>query len=78
MGALKGQIVDGRNRQLYDLFQVFAPFGVSKKIVYFDLSNAGANILEKTFEVARHLEDNAKGETVSGIHAWSAANSSPC
>ncbi len=69
MGALKGQIIDGRNRQLYDLFQVFAPYGVTKKTVYFDLANASTNILEKTFEVARHLEDNAKGETVSGIHA---------
>jgi hypothetical protein len=69
MGALKGQIVDGRSRVLYDLFQVFAPFGVSKKIVYFNLDDPDTDVAEKTFEVARHMEDNAKGETVSGIHA---------
>lgn len=69
MGALKGQIVDGRGRLLYDLFQVFAPFGATKKTVYFDLDDPDTNVLEKTFEVARHMEDNAKGETVSGQHA---------
>lgn len=67
MGALKGLIVDGRNRVLYDLHQVF---GREKKTVYFDLSDNTTKVREKTYEVARHIEDSLKGEVTNGnIHA---------
>lgn len=66
MSAMKGQIVDGAMRVLYDLYQVF---GVQKKTVYFDLANPNANIVAKTAEVARHMEMTAQGETMNGVRS---------
>lgn len=66
MGALKGLIVDGKNRTLYDLYQVF---GITKKAVHFNLGADGTDVREKTFEVARHMEESLKGEMMTGIHA---------
>lgn len=66
MGALKGLIVDGKNKTVYNLHEVF---GRTKKTVFFDLSNAEADIRAKTFEVARHMEDNLHGEVMNGVHA---------
>lgn len=39
--SLKGVIADGKGTELYNLFTAF---GLTKKIVYFDLSNASADI----------------------------------
>ena len=66
MGALKGLIVDGKNKTLYDLYQVF---GITKKTVSFGLSDDTTNVLDKTFEVARHMEENLRGEIMNGVRA---------
>lgn len=66
MTALKGEIKDGRGDVLYNLYTVF---GVQKKTVDFDLDDNATDVKQKTYEVARHMELNAKGEVVDGVEA---------
>lgn len=66
MGALKGRIFDGRNRELYNLFSVF---GITEKVVYFDLANVASKIGEKCEEVIAHVEENLLGDVMNGVHA---------
>lgn len=66
MGALKGVIKDGENNTLYDLYDVF---GITKKSVDFALDNAATDVRAKCYEVKRHIEDNLKGEVMSGVEA---------
>lgn len=62
MGALKGEIRDGRFNVLYDLFQVF---DVQKKVVYFDLADAESDIHARCEELADHMEQRLRGETMT-------------
>lgn len=64
MGALKLEIKDGAGTTLYDLAETF---GIQKKVVHFDLSNANASIAQKCEEVRDHIQTNLKGETMSGV-----------
>lgn len=64
--ALKGYLMDADGSIMEDYF---AAFGVTEKVVHFDLSNAATDVREKCMEVVRHLEDNAMGEVISGVHA---------
>lgn len=66
LGALKGVILDGKGETLHDLFNVF---DITKKQVNFALGTADTDVLKKTREVARHIEEKAMGEVVGGIHA---------
>ncbi len=66
MQALKGKLIDGKNKTLHDLHAVF---GIEKVTVYFDLANEDINVKEKTKEVARLIETNLRGETYTGVHA---------
>ncbi len=63
MGALKGIIVGGSGRTLYNLY---TQFGITPKEVDFTLGTAGTNVMDKCYEVAGHMEDNLKGEVMNG------------
>ena len=64
LGALKGLVKDGKGRTLIDLF---AKFEVTKKVVYFDLDNASASMVDKCDELLAYYADNIRGETMSGV-----------
>jgi hypothetical protein len=64
MGALKGVILDADGSTLYDLY---SEFGIAGKTVSFALANAATEVLLKVLEVKRHIEDNLKGEFMTGI-----------
>ncbi|RXF72117.1 major capsid protein [Hansschlegelia zhihuaiae] len=66
MGALKGLIKDGAGRTLYDLF---ATFDITKKVVDFALNNTATDVNAKCEEVLAHVQDNLLGETSSGVEA---------
>lgn len=66
MGALKGQIVDGDGTVLHDLYE---RFGITKKVIYLDLDNATSNVNERCMDAHRWIEENLKGEVMSGVHA---------
>lgn len=66
MGALKGIILDSDASTLYNLY---TEFDIVQKVVDFDLSTASpvTRVIDKCREIARHIEDNLKGEVYSGI-----------
>jgi hypothetical protein len=70
MGALKGVILDADGSTLYDLY---AEFGITAKTVSFALGNAGTEVLLKVLEVKRYIEDNLKGEFMTGINCLCSA-----
>jgi hypothetical protein len=65
MGALKGVILDADGSTLYNLY---TEFGVTAKVVNFALTTAGTEVLLKVLEVKRHVEDNLRGEFMTGIY----------
>jgi len=64
MGALKGVILDSDGSTLYDLY---SEFGITAKSVNFALTTNTTEVLTKVLEVKRHIEDNLRGEFMSGI-----------
>jgi hypothetical protein len=65
MGALKGVILDADGSTLYDLY---SEFGITAKTVNFALTTASTEVLLKILEVKRHIEDNLRGEFMTGIY----------
>lgn len=65
MGALKGVILDADGSVIYDLYDEFE---ITPATVNFELGNANTQVKKKCAEVLRHLEDNLKGEYMTGIH----------
>ena len=66
MGALKGIILDADGSTLYNLY---TEFDITPKTVDFALDDPDTIVREKCFEVLRYLEDNLKGEVMSGVRA---------
>ena len=64
MGALKGVILDADGSTLFNLYTEFA---ITPKTVGFALTTASTEVLLKVLEVKRHIEDNLKGEFMTGI-----------
>jgi len=64
MGALKGVILDADGSTLYDLY---SEFGITAKSVNFALTTSTTDVLAKVLEVKRHIEDNLKGEFMTGV-----------
>jgi len=64
MGALKGVILDADGSVLYDLYQEFE---ITPKVVNFALNNASTEVLTKVLDVKRHIEENLKGEFMTGV-----------
>jgi len=67
MGALKGIILDADATTLYNLY---TEFGINQKTVDFDLGTSGTKVISKCLEVIRHIEDNLKGEVMTGVHCY--------
>jgi len=65
MGALKGVILDADGSTLYDLY---GEFEITAKSVDFVLGTATTNVKAKCLEVVRHIEDNLRGEFMTGVH----------
>lgn len=70
MGALKGVILDADGSTLYNLY---TEFGITPKTVSFALTTNTTEVLTKVLEVKRHIEDNLKGEFMSGLMCLSSA-----
>jgi hypothetical protein len=64
MGALKGIILDADGSVLYNLY---TEFGITPKTIDFALANNNTEVREKCFELLRHIEDNLKGEVMTGV-----------
>lgn len=64
IGALKGLVKDGKGKTLLDLF---TKFGVTKKVIYFNLSSSTQSIIDKCQEVFDYYAENLKGEAMSSI-----------
>jgi len=65
MGALKGVILDADGSILYDLFD---EFGITAKTIHFELGTATTDVKAKCLELKRYLEDNLRGEFMTGVH----------
>lgn len=65
MGALNGIILDADGSTLYNLF---TEFGITQKSVGFALTTGTTKVISKCLEVVRHIEDNLKGEVMTGVH----------
>ncbi|ETZ04380.1 major capsid protein [Holospora undulata] len=66
MSALKGIILDADGTELVNLYNEFE---ITPKIVSFALGTAGTDVKRKCIEVLRHVEDNLRGEFMTGVHA---------
>lgn len=66
-GALKGIIIDGANKTLYNLFTVF---GIEQKIIDFALDDPTTDVLAKCDELRTYTRLNLKGEVMTGIHTF--------
>lgn len=64
MGALKGVILDADASTIYDLY---SEFGITQKTVNFALTTNATEVIGKVLEVKRHIEDNLRGEFMTGI-----------
>jgi hypothetical protein len=64
MGALKGAILDADGSELVNLYEQFE---IVPKVVSFALGTAGTDVKKKCLEVVRHVEDNLRGEYMTGI-----------
>ena len=61
MGALKGVVYDADGTSV--LYNYFDEFGITKKVVNFELSNPVTDVRKKCLDVLRYQEDNLFGET---------------
>ena len=66
VGAIKGIILDADGSEIYNLF---TEFGITQKVVDFNLDNGATDVSAKIVEVLRYMEDNLNGETMSGVRA---------
>ncbi len=64
MGALKGVILDADASTIYDLY---SEFGIVQKTINFALTTNTTEVISKVLEVKRHVEDNLRGEFMTGI-----------
>lgn len=64
MSALKGQIRDGANTLLYDLYQMF---DVPKRVVYLDLDDDAFDVPEAFEAIISGTEDALVNDTMSGL-----------
>ncbi|MBF0141094.1 MAG: major capsid protein [Magnetococcales bacterium] len=70
MGALKGIILDADGSVIYNLF---TEFGITQKVIDFQLSSAALDVKSVCYSLKRHVEDNLLGEFSDGIHCFVSA-----
>ncbi|CAK0755826.1 hypothetical protein CCP2SC5_2150001 [Azospirillaceae bacterium] len=66
MGALKGIIIGGSGKTLYNLYNVFS---ITQKTVDFVLGTDTTDVNAKIREVVRHIESNLLGEVMTSVRA---------
>jgi hypothetical protein len=64
MGALKGVIENSNGSTIYDLY---AEFGIQKKVINCALNNAATDVLGWTLDMKAWIEDHLFGETMRSI-----------
>ncbi|MDG9670889.1 major capsid protein [Hahella sp. CR1] len=65
MGALKGVILDADGSVLYDLYD---EFDIAPTTIPFNLGNTGTAVKDRCIKVLAHIEDNLRGEFMTGVH----------
>jgi len=65
MQALKGRLVNGTGKVLYDWFEVF---GMEQKVIDLKLDTDTSDVIEALIGLADHVEDSLKGDVSTGIH----------
>jgi hypothetical protein len=65
-GAISGIVLDPSGSTIVNLY---TEFGISEKVVDFNLDSDSTDVVAKTIEVKRHIEDNLKGDTFTGVVA---------
>lgn len=65
-GALAGQVLDADGTVIVDLFSAF---GVTQKVIDFDLGTGATDHAGKAREVLNHIDRNMKGDVKTGVHA---------
>lgn len=71
VGALQGKIPDADGSIIYDLF---TEFGKTQEVINFELNTDTTDVRGKCFAVTRAIEDNLKGETMTGVHCLCGPN----
>lgn len=66
IGALKGVMLDADGTTILNYF---TEFGVTEKVVDFDLTVDATDVDAKIDEVLAHIEDNLLGDVMTGVHA---------
>ena len=66
MGALKGQLYDGKGKLIVDLFQ---KFGITQQVFTFLFSQTNFAVKQFTYDIARYIELNLHGDVSTGITA---------
>ncbi|MCW2276371.1 hypothetical protein M2321_003976 [Rhodoblastus acidophilus] len=66
MGALKGNIVDGQDATLYNLFDAF---GFTKVTIYFNLSSSTTDVDGLCSQLFEQIATNLRGEVMSHVEA---------
>lgn len=65
-GGLQGQVKDADGTVLVDLF---SEFGITQKVVNFDIATPGSDFSAKCEEVTDHVRLSLKGDVMTGVHA---------
>lgn len=65
MGALKGLILDADGETV--LYNLYNEFGIAQKTINFALNTDSTDVRKKCLDVTRHIEDNLKGEVMTGV-----------
>lgn len=64
--ALQGIVLDA---DLTPIEDYFAAFGVTKRVLNFNLDVPGTDVRSKCMELVRYVEDNSGGEVIDHVHA---------
>ena len=65
LGALKGNVKDGANNVIVNLFEAF---GIEQKTITFPLSNAAPEpVIQAAMDLADYIQDNLDGEVFGGV-----------
>lgn len=64
LGALRGQIKDGKGRTLHNLFTVF---GITQQVIDFALGTSTTDVIGKIAALIDYMGEAMKGETMSGV-----------
>lgn len=64
LGALRGNVIDGRGRLVVNLFQAFK---ITPKTIDFALGTAATDVIGNCSQLVDYYGENMKGETMTGV-----------